>query len=101
MQQEVLEPYKLLGEALAYHAAGRHQESDSALAELIATHSQDGAYQIAEGYAYRGEIDQAFVWLDRAYQERDTALPNLKIDPLLKSLHQDPRYTKMLNAVGL
>jgi tetratricopeptide (TPR) repeat protein len=101
MQQETLEPYKLLGEAQAYYAAGRHQESDSALAELIAKHSKDGAYQIAEAYAYRCETDQAFVWLDRAYQERDAALPNLKIDPLLKSLRQDPRYTKTLNAIGL
>jgi eukaryotic-like serine/threonine-protein kinase len=101
MQQETLEPYSLLGEVQAHYAAGRHEESDSALAELIAKHSKDSAYQMAEAYAYRGETDQAFVWLDRAYQQRDAALPNLKIDPLLKSLRQDPRYTKMLNAMGL
>lgn len=43
------------------------------------------AHQIAEAYAFRGEGDQAFVWLERAYRQRDAGLACcLKTDPLLK-----------------
>ncbi len=101
MQQEESEPYKLLGLALVYHSTGRHKESDEALNSLIEKHKQDAAYQIAELYAYRNQVDEAFAWLDHAYDERDSALPNIKIDPLLTNLRHDPRYSKMLEKIRL
>ena len=45
-----------LGEAIEFH---------------ITDHQANMAYQIAEVYAYRGEPDKAFEWLDRAYEQRD------------------------------
>jgi len=101
MEQEVGEPYRLLGEALAYHAAGRDKESDGALNALLAAHQKDAAYQIAQAYAFRGEVDNAFAWLDRAYQQRDSAMLNLKIDPLLKNVRQDSRYGEWLKKMGM
>jgi len=101
MQQEGFEPWRLPGEALAYYAAGRRRESDDALNALITKYQKGAAYQIAQVYAYRKENDEAFVWLERAYRQRDAALPDLKIDPLLKTLHQDPRYTELLNKMRL
>jgi adenylate cyclase len=86
---------------LVFYSTGKHQESDAALNELITKHSKDSAYQIAEAYAYRGETDNAFEWLNRAYQQRDGAILNLKIDPLLKGLRQDPRYTELLGKMRL
>ncbi len=49
------------------------------------------AFQIAEIYAYRGETDKAFEWLERAYKQRDGGLSQMKGDPLLRSLERDPR----------
>ena len=66
---------------LAYHALGREQDSNAALAGLIAKHQNEAAYQIAEVYAFRGESDRSFAWLERAYQQRDTGLPEIKTDP--------------------
>ena len=43
------------------------------------------AYQIAAVYAFRGEADRAFEWLDRAYVQRDGGLTEMKGDPLLKA----------------
>jgi hypothetical protein len=71
------------------------------LKKLIATHQNDCAAQIAEVYAYRGETDKAFEWLDRAYRQRDPGTPELKSDPLMRSLHQDPRYTDLLKKMRL
>ena len=92
---------KLSGEVLAYHALGRREESENALKTLIATHQNDAAYQIAEAYAYRGEIEKAFEWLDRSYRQRDPGTPELKTDPLTKTLRQDPRFANLLKRMHL
>jgi TolB-like protein/Flp pilus assembly protein TadD len=92
---------RLTGQALAYHALGREQRSNAALTELIAKHDTDSAYQIAEVYAFRGEPDNAFEWLDRAYKQRDAGLPAIKTDPLAISLRHDPRYTVLLKRMRL
>ena len=101
MQQETNEWLKLPGEAFAYHSLGRHQASDAALRELIATHGSEAAYQIAEVYAYRGETDKALEWLERAYQQHDSGVAHLKADHLFNSLHQNPRYLQLLKKMRL
>jgi hypothetical protein len=68
---------------------------------LIAADSHDAAYQIAEVYAYRGQGDQAFEWLDRAHRQRDAGLACIKFDPLLAGLRKDPRYTNLLKNLRL
>jgi tetratricopeptide (TPR) repeat protein len=87
---------KLVGQALAYHALGRDQDSNAALAALIAKYGTDGAYQIAQVYAYRGESDKSFEWLENAYKQRDPGLPEINSDPLFKNLRHDPRYAALL-----
>jgi TolB-like protein/DNA-binding winged helix-turn-helix (wHTH) protein/Flp pilus assembly protein TadD len=101
MEKETGEWEKLSGETLVYHALGRREDSDKALARLIATHQNDAAYQIAEAYAYRGEVDKAFAWLDRAYRQRDPGTPEFKTDPLMTSLRPDPRYAELLQKMRL
>jgi TolB-like protein/DNA-binding winged helix-turn-helix (wHTH) protein/Tfp pilus assembly protein PilF len=101
MEKETGEWEKLSGEVLAYHALGRREESDRALNRLIATHQNDAAYQIAEAYAYRGEVDQAFAWLDRSYRQRDPGTPDFKANPLMKSLRHDPRFAELLKKMRL
>jgi TolB-like protein/DNA-binding winged helix-turn-helix (wHTH) protein/Flp pilus assembly protein TadD len=101
MENETGEWEKLTGEALAYFALGRREESEVALKKLIATHQNDCAYQIAEVYADRGEIDKAFEWLDRAYRQRDPGAPELKTNPLMRGLRQDPRYSQLLKKMRL
>jgi len=86
---------------IAYHALGREKESDAALKELIAKYHEGGAYQIAEVYAFRGQSDEAFEWLDRAYAQRDSGLIGTKVEPLLKSLHNDPRFAALLMKLNL
>jgi TolB-like protein/Tfp pilus assembly protein PilF len=101
IEQEPLEWAKLTGEALAYHALHRPGDSDLALKKLVATDQNDAAYQIADIYAFRGETNKAFEWLDRAYLQRDPGAPGLKTDPLLNSLRQDTRYTELLKKMNL
>ncbi len=91
-QREAEPLWRLQGLALSYHALGLKQQADQALADLSDKYQTDSAFQIAEVYAFRGEIDRAFEWLERAYGQRDGGLAEIKGDPLLKSLEGDPRY---------
>jgi eukaryotic-like serine/threonine-protein kinase len=101
MQREPNETYRLGGLAMVYSAMGRRTESDAALNSLTEEFASTDAYGIAEVHAYRGEIDDAFSWLDRAYQQHDAEAPSLKADPLLRNLHRDPRFQAMLTRMGL
>ena len=56
---------------------------------------------VLAGCAYRGEIDDAFEWLDVGYENRDTGLPFMLLEPLLRNLHDDPRWAAFLEKMGL
>jgi Tfp pilus assembly protein PilF len=90
-----------VGIAAAQHTLGHAKESQRTLDGVIAHHAQDGAYGIASVYAWRGENDKAFEWLDRAYQHREEDLTFVKIDRVLASLHSDPRFGAMLRKMNL
>jgi serine/threonine-protein kinase len=96
-----LESIRLMGIAMAEHTLGHAKESQQALEELFAKHAQEAAYQIAQALAWRGEKDRAFEWLERAYQQRDGGLSAIKYDPMLRSLHADPRFNALLRKMKL
>ena len=57
---------------------------------------------VASAYALVGDKDSAFIWLDKAYAERDGAdIMLLKCVPPFKSLSGDPRFTDLLRRLGL
>ncbi|HEY2685060.1 MAG TPA: TIR domain-containing protein [Steroidobacteraceae bacterium] len=94
-------PLRLYGVAAAEHSFKDPNASQQALDELIAKHAAEGAYQVAEVYAWRGEKDKAFEWLDRAFTQQDNGLTSLKADPLMDSLRGDPRYKTFLRKMKL
>src|SRR6185312_3194812 len=100
MQQEKVESLRLLGMAQVYHALGKKAPSDAALATLIAKYAKDDPYSIASVYAYRGETDLAFVWLDKAVQAADPQLAGIQVDPLLDKIRHDPRWLPFLRKIG-
>ncbi len=99
--KEEHETFRLLGFVLTHHACGQTRKSKDALQQLTLKYAKDAAYQIAQAYAYRGEADAAFEWLERAYGQRDAGVASMKIDVLLKKLHGDPRWHPMLERVRL
>ena len=92
---------RLLIVSCARWAQKRVEESDAALNELIKNEAELAAFQVAEAYAYRGDKDRAFEWLERARRQRDPGLGNLRKDPLLESLYHDPRWNTFLHTMGL
>ena len=98
--QETLEDSRLYGLVMAYHALGRKAESDAALATYTEKYQGIRAYNIASLHAIRGELDEAFEWLDRAYARRE-ALFGVKVDPELANLRSDPRWLPFLRKMRL
>ncbi|HEX8802023.1 MAG TPA: tetratricopeptide repeat protein, partial [Terriglobales bacterium] len=92
--------YRAFLYALAYHALGREKDSDAALSELMKYHASS-AFEIVAVYAFRNQPDKAFEWLDRAYAQHDLNLNWTKVEPLLKNLHNDPRYAAFLKKLNL
>jgi hypothetical protein len=95
------EGFRLSSVAMAEHTLRHERESQRALGQLIAQHATEAAFQIAEVYAWRGEKDKAFEWLERAYQQRDGGLSDIKTDPPLADLRNDPRYKAFLSKMHL
>ena len=101
MEQETGVVNRLTGTAIVQHALGDTGASDAALQEVIENWATFAAYQIAEVYSYRDEIDHAFDWLQLAYNNRDPGLPNMLPNPLFANLHDDPRWELLLDKMGL
>jgi len=86
--------------ALAHYAAGNWQAADQALTDLKRQHAGDAAYFIGVVYAWRGEIEDAFVWLNRAMDENQSTF-GLRTEPFLRVLYDDPRWLETLEKAGL
>jgi TolB-like protein/Tfp pilus assembly protein PilF len=97
-------PPPLKAVAIIQHDLGHPRESDEAvheLASLVEGPAGNIAYDVATVHAWRGERERAFEWLDRAYARHDLGLRLVKVDPLLRKLHGDPRFTRFLRKMNL
>jgi adenylate cyclase len=101
MQQETNDEAQQGGLAMAYHALGRKADSDAALARMLKEQADVNAFGIAEVYAFRGQLDAAMHWLERAYTQKDAALYLIKSDLPLKSLTADARFNAFLRRMNL
>ena len=91
----------LLGHA--YAAANRKSEAQAILQELSALSKQRyvPSYPIAAIYAALGQKEEAFTWLERAYDERDSWMDYLGLDPRIERLRSDPRFADLLRRMNL
>ena len=100
IEQETDDGWKMIGLPMAYHALGRKADSDAALAALIAKYEKDSPYNIAYVYAFRGEADKAFAWLDKAVEYGDPGLGEIVTENLFDNIHKDPRWLAFLRKIG-
>jgi len=101
MQEETPDGGRDVGLAIIYNARGRKVDSDRALAQFSEQHATDRAYRIAQIHAYRGDANAAFVWLNRAYDQKDVDLLWFKGNLAFKAYETDPRYRAFLKKMNL
>ncbi|HEV2884573.1 MAG TPA: protein kinase [Pyrinomonadaceae bacterium] len=94
-------PYFPLGYTLA--VSGKRQEALDIVEHLkkLAKQSYVSPYFLANLYTALGNFDEAFKWLERAYESRDEWLIWLGTEPKLDPLRSDPRFEDLLRRVGL
>jgi serine/threonine protein kinase len=80
---------------------GRHSEADALLSVAKAKYADTHAMNFAESYARRNDKEQAFKWLDRAYDNRDPGITLIRVDPMLRNLREDPRFAALLRKLKL
>jgi TolB-like protein len=90
--------------ALAYYKTEDLKEAKEIIAQLIdksdTTAAGSPAYFTGWYYSWIGEVDSAFFWLEKAYQNRSPEMPWLKVDPAFKNLKDDSRYWDLYERTG-
>ena len=100
IQKEKSSGYREYALAAAYHVVGMREESDAAM-ERLHRESEQWGYQFAVAHAIRGELDQAFHWLDRSYELHDSGIVMSGQSWVFENLHSDPRWPRFLERIGL
>lgn len=95
-------PLYMYGLGYAYAAAGKKSKARAIVDALKQRGDQTymPAYFIAAIYGAIDEKDQAFVWLQRAYDERDPQITGLLLDPFMDPLRSDSRFHALVRKVG-
>jgi eukaryotic-like serine/threonine-protein kinase len=91
------------GLGFTYAVSGKREDAHRILAQLneLSTRFYVPSTCMAAVYAGLGDKEQAFQWLEKAYDERDGGLTYLKVDPAWGRLRSDPRFASLVRRVGL
>ena len=100
-EKEPGEPFRLAAQAIVFHAAGREKEAEAAQQQLIEKFPDRLAAPIAGSYSYRGDLDNAMIWLERAYAQGDPQLSVTAVHPAHDNLQGDPRFEAFLRKLDL
>ncbi len=93
--------WKLYRKNMILFAMGRKQEADSLLVEFVNSYGNDSWPNIALVYAFRKNKDEAFKWLDLAFENKDGSLLEILNNPEMENLWGDPRWNAFIKKLGL
>jgi len=87
--------------AIVLHRLGRHEEEILIREKLIEDYGKRMPPVIAMIYAWHGDRDKAFEWLEISFERRHSNLTNSLFNPWLEPLYDDPRWEVFLDKMGL
>ena len=100
-QQEADEEFRVKGTALASYELGREKDFEAAFRELRERWGEQWPPEIAHVYAWTGNADAAFEWLEKEYVlSGDSTVPEIVVDSLFDNIHDDPRWLPFLEKLG-
>lgn len=100
IEQETIDSYRLAGLAFVYHELGQDEQFEHVLAELIEKFGEETSIEVASVYAWRGDNDRAFDWLEKARDNKESGIGNVASHYTFRNLHEDSRWQPFLTGLG-
>ncbi|HEV2835226.1 MAG TPA: hypothetical protein VGW58_07910 [Pyrinomonadaceae bacterium] len=87
----------------AYSKSGEKGMFERVRGLLKTSQRQDYSYAVLMGMTlvHLGELDEAFVWLNRAADLKHPSIPTLRVDPVFDGIRSDPRFEELVKRVGI
>jgi tetratricopeptide (TPR) repeat protein len=98
-EKEILEGNREMGQLMALHELGRLDEFESRFAALRG--GANNAEAVARVYAWTGDNDKAFEWLDRAVEVDGPRLLSGIDTPMYDKIKSDPRWRELRARHGI
>ena len=91
----------MYGRNFILYALGRKTEADALFTEFLEKYSTTDPANVADLYAFRGDYDQSFEWLYKAFEAKDPVLIEALTYPSFKPMYSDPRWGEFIKKIGL
>ena len=101
IEQETHEFFSLYGLNFVSHALGNTKRSDELFEEFKNKYSESDPANLADLYAFRGNKEASFKWLNRALEIKDPVLLEALAYPSFKIMYDDPRWREFINKLNL
>lgn len=101
IEQEKHEFFSLYGRNFIQSSMGKTKASNALFAEFLEKYGDTDPANVADLYAFRGNYDQSFLWLNKAYEAKDPVLVEALTYPSFKPMHSDPRWSAFIQKIGL
>ena len=98
---ETHEFFSLYGRNFIQYALGNTKEADKLFAEFLEKFSETDLANVADLYAFRGDYDKSFEWLNKAFENKDPVLLEALTYPAFKPMYSDARWKSFIEKLGL
>jgi len=97
------DPTALAALGYIYARTGEKAEAHKIMSQLteISKKHYVPSFEFASIFAGLGDANNSMMWLERAYQKRESQMPFIQSDERFNSLHSDPRYQSLVRRLGL
>ena len=102
LELETWEPFAEHGTVTAYHALGKHDEAVELLEQMIPVYEDDWGpwpFGFAQAYAWLGDADEAFRYIDKVRAEEPTNFTTIAMNPYFRPIHNDPRWPALVEEI--
>ncbi|UCC14295.1 MAG: tetratricopeptide repeat protein [Gammaproteobacteria bacterium] len=99
-QEDTDEEYRVKGMAMALHDLGRREEYEAKFSELRERWGGRWPSEIAQVYAWTGDADAAFEWLDKSIAQNEDGLVQQFLQLFYVPIHEDPRWLAFREKTG-
>jgi TolB-like protein len=101
IEQEKHQFFSLYGRNFIQFALGHTMKADALFTEFLEKYGETDPANVADLYAFRGDYDLSFEWLNKAFEVKDPVLIEALTYPSFKPMYSDSRWRDLIRKIGL